>query len=181
MNPPWARSVLTFSETHLLQINIISKLHVFSVDLKNLKSSGCIWNADVHLSVKAPWNQERKEKTKKNKQFLFSSKVEWIYSNWLNSNIANVQFSSLTESPESWVNAVGSVGSRHNNDVSPLLQSVHQSEQLRHNAPLHFTMSLRNKRTVYSQTCLKLDNNTHTTDQRLHYSRETQSRSILII
>lgn len=43
-----------FSETYLLKINIISKLHVFGVDLKDLKSPSSIWNADVHLSVKAP-------------------------------------------------------------------------------------------------------------------------------
>lgn len=49
----------------------------------------------------------------------------------------------LTKSPESRVNAVGSVSGCHDDDMSPLLQSVHQSEQLRHNAPLHLTMSLR--------------------------------------
>lgn len=57
-------------------------------------------------------------------------------------------FSKLTKSPKSWVNAVGSVGGSHNNDVSPLLQSVHQGEQLRHDAPLYLTMSLRRQRQI---------------------------------
>lgn len=48
----------------------------------------------------------------------------------------------ITESPESGVNAVGSVGSSHDDDVSPLLQAVHQGQQLGHDAPLHLTMGL---------------------------------------
>lgn len=157
VNHHWALNVLTSSETHLLQINIICKLHVLGVDLKYLKSSSSVWNADVHLSVKAPWNQESQNIstrcsllkctacTKKPEHQLKMSwqKIFLLYR-------ATLEQSDLTESPEGWVNAVGSVSGCHDNDMSPLLQSVHQSEQLRHNAPLHLTMSLRKQmRTIY--------------------------------
>lgn len=49
----------------------------------------------------------------------------------------------VTESPESGVDAVGSVCGRHDDDVRPLLEPVHQGEQLRHDAPLHLSVSLR--------------------------------------
>ena len=48
----------------------------------------------------------------------------------------------FTESPESWVNAVGSVGGSHDNDMSSLLQAIHQGEELRHDTPFHLAMSL---------------------------------------
>lgn len=62
-----------------------------------------------------------------------------------------IERESLTKSPEGWVNAVWPVGSCHDNDVCPLLQTVHQSQQLRHNAPLHLTVSLQNRATGSSQ------------------------------
>lgn len=40
-------------DANLLQINIISQLHVLSVDLQDFQSSCSIGNADVHLSVEA--------------------------------------------------------------------------------------------------------------------------------
>ena len=48
----------------------------------------------------------------------------------------------LTESPEGAVDAVGSVGGRHDDDVRALLEAVHQRQQLRHDAPLHLAVSL---------------------------------------
>ena len=41
---------------------------------------------------------------------------------------ANVHLTVETAKPsQSWVNAVGSVGSCHDNDMGPLLQPIHQS------------------------------------------------------
>ena len=48
----------------------------------------------------------------------------------------------LTKSPEGGVDAVGSVGGCHDDDVSPLLQSVHQGQQLGHDTPLHLPVGL---------------------------------------
>lgn len=45
--------------TNLFQINIVSKLHVFSVNLQNLQSASGIRDADVHLSVKTTWIKAR--------------------------------------------------------------------------------------------------------------------------
>ena len=53
-----------------------------------------------------------------------------------------------TESPEGRVNAVGSVGGCHDDDVSPLLETVHEGEQLGHNAPLHLAVCLWEGTTV---------------------------------
>lgn len=56
---------------------------------------------------------------------------------------ANVHFSVKASKPaQSWVNAVGSVGGSHHYDMGPLLQPVHESQQLRHDATLHLTVSL---------------------------------------
>ena len=49
---------------------------------------------------------------------------------------------SLTKSPQRRVNAVGSVCSCHDDHMRPLLQPIHEREQLRDDAPLHFSMSL---------------------------------------
>lgn len=43
----------TGQDTNLFQINIISQLHVLSVDLQDFQSSCGIRNTNVHLSVKA--------------------------------------------------------------------------------------------------------------------------------
>ena len=57
---------------------------------------------------------------------------------------ADVHFSIKSSEPtQSWVNAIGSVGGCHDYHVGPLLQSIHQSQQLRHDAPLHLSMSLQ--------------------------------------
>lgn len=40
-------------DANLLQVNIISQLHVLSVDLQDFQSSCSIRNADVHLPVEA--------------------------------------------------------------------------------------------------------------------------------
>lgn len=60
--------------------------------------------------------------------------------------------SDLTESSECWVDAVWSVCGCHDNDMSPLLQPIHQSEKLRDNAPLHLTMSLTKQKYIYEAT-----------------------------
>jgi hypothetical protein len=47
-----------------------------------------------------------------------------------------------TKSSQSRVDTVGPVGGSHDNHMSSLLQAIHQSQQLRHDAPLNLTMSL---------------------------------------
>lgn len=49
----------------------------------------------------------------------------------------------LTKSPECWIDAVGSVSGSHDNDMGSLFQTVHESKQLRNNAPLHLSMGLQ--------------------------------------
>ena len=46
------------------------------------------------------------------------------------------------KSSQSWVNAVGAVCGCHHDNVGSLLESVHESEELRYNSPLHFTVCL---------------------------------------
>merc|ERR1719352_223940 len=43
---------------------------------------------------------------------------------------------------EGWVDRVGPVGRCHHDDMRPLLQTVHESEQLGHNSPLNLTIGL---------------------------------------
>ena len=47
-----------------------------------------------------------------------------------------------TKSSQSWINAVGSVGGGHYDHVTSLLQAIHESKELRDDAPLYFTMGL---------------------------------------
>ena len=47
-----------------------------------------------------------------------------------------------TEASEGWVDGIGPVGGRHDDHVRPLLQTVHQSQQLRHDTTLHLAMRL---------------------------------------
>ena len=51
-----------------------------------------------------------------------------------------------TKPPESRVDAVGSVGGRHHDDVSSLFQTVHQCQELGDNPTLHLSMSLQTVR-----------------------------------
>ena len=44
--------------------------------------------------------------------------------------------------PQGTVDAVGPVGGCHDDDVRPLLQAVHQRQQLGHDASLDFTVGL---------------------------------------
>ena len=56
---------------------------------------------------------------------------------------ANVHLSvKATKSPEGGVNAIGTVGGCHDNDMGSLLQPVHKSQELGHDSSLHFTMGL---------------------------------------
>lgn len=50
---------------------------------------------------------------------------------------------SLTKSPESWIDAVGSVSGSHDDDVGSLFQTIHQSQQLGDNAPLNLSVGLK--------------------------------------
>ena len=45
------------------------------------------------------------------------------------------------------VDAVGSVGGCHDDDMGPLLEPVHQSQQLGHDAALHLTVRLVERET----------------------------------
>lgn len=48
-----------------------------------------------------------------------------------------------TKSPECWIDAVGSVSGSHDNDMGPLFQTIHESQQLRDNAPLDLSVGLQ--------------------------------------
>lgn len=54
----------------------------------------------------------------------------------------------LTKSPECWIDAVGSVGGSHDDDVGSLFQTVHQSQQLGDNAPLNLSVGLNTQKTL---------------------------------
>ena len=56
------------------------------------------------------------------------------------------------------VDAVGSVGGCHDDDVGPLLEPVHQSQQLGHDAALHLTVRLveRETHSVHTRLLLKV-------------------------
>lgn len=63
----------------------------------------------------------------------------------------------LTESSESSVDAVRSVGGGHYNNVRPLLQPIHEGEQLGDDTTLYFAVSLHSdKNTGYSHSLIKL-------------------------
>mmetsp|Transcript_4706 Transcript_4706/g.17096 ORF Transcript_4706/g.17096 Transcript_4706/m.17096 type:complete len:86 (-) Transcript_4706:921-1178(-) len=47
-----------------------------------------------------------------------------------------------SKSTESGVDAVGTVGGRHDNDVRTCFQAIHQSKKLRNNASLNFSIDL---------------------------------------
>ena len=47
-----------------------------------------------------------------------------------------------SEPPESGVNGVGTVGGGHDDDVGPLLETVHQRQQLGDNPTLNFAVGL---------------------------------------
>lgn len=47
-----------------------------------------------------------------------------------------------TKSPERWIDAVGSVGGCHDDDMGSLFQTIHESQQLRDNAPLNLSVGL---------------------------------------
>jgi len=53
-----------------------------------------------------------------------------------------------TKSSECWVNTVGSICCCHDYDMWTLLQSVHQSQQLWHDAPLNLALCLQPTATV---------------------------------
>lgn len=38
--------------TDLFQVNIVRQLHVLGVNLEDLQSASCIWDADVHFPIK---------------------------------------------------------------------------------------------------------------------------------
>lgn len=62
-------------------------------------------------------------------------------------NLKLTVINSLTKSPECWIDAVGSVSGSHDNDMGSLLQTIHESEQLRNNAPLNLSVGLKTKKT----------------------------------
>ena len=45
-------------KTNLLQINIISQLHVLGVDSQDLQATSCVRDANVHLTVKSTCNKQ---------------------------------------------------------------------------------------------------------------------------
>lgn len=53
-----------------------------------------------------------------------------------------VAVSVLTKTSQSSIHAVWSVCCCHDNHMSPLLQAIHQGQELGHDTPLHFTMGL---------------------------------------
>lgn len=44
--------------TDLFQVDIVSQLHVFGVNLEDLQSASGIRNANIHFPIKAPWKQQ---------------------------------------------------------------------------------------------------------------------------
>lgn len=62
----------------------------------------------------------------------------------LNGSISTL-IKQLTKSPECWIDAVGSVCGSHDNDMGSLFQTVHESQQLRNNAPLNLSVGLQRK------------------------------------
>ena len=79
----------------LLQIEIISELHVLGVNPKNLETTNSVWYPDVNLTVES------------------------------------------SEPPEGGVDGVRPIGGGHHDHVGPLLQAVHQGQQLGHDPSLH--------------------------------------------
>lgn len=61
----------------------------------------------------------------------------------------------VTKSPERWVDAVGSVGGCHHDHMCPLLQPVHEGQQLRHDATLHLPMCLQGHKGALIATALQ--------------------------
>ncbi len=55
-----------------------------------------------------------------------------------------------TESSQCGIDRVRSVGGGDDDHVTALLHTVHQSEQLRHDAPLDLAVRLKRNRTVHS-------------------------------
>lgn len=76
-------------KTNLLQINIISQLHVLRVDSQDLQATSCVRDANVHLTVKSTCNtQVHKYSSRSNKplvhnfintplQHLFTAQIAW--------------------------------------------------------------------------------------------------------
>ena len=78
----------------LLQVKIVSELHVLGVNPENLKTTNSVWDPDVNLTVES------------------------------------------SEPPEGGVDGVRPIGGGHHDHVGPLLQTVHQGQQLGHDPPL---------------------------------------------